>query len=197
MSNFCKKKPIGVLLLRQVFFRGGKGAFCSKKGVMFHPWAKYFLEKKIRQTPPCVGGGGWGGGGGGGGARQGWDKQQTHQSCGGQRREARRGMRVPSRHGRCRRHSAVRPCGVCQLGPDILRRGRWIEQAYGRWIVVHAPLPHWRHGPPLFPLLLSSSTMLSYCTIQYSIHEAKYSKYDYFAYIRRKFIDGNCDVLPL
>jgi hypothetical protein len=29
------------LLLRQVFFGGGKGAFCSKKGVTFHPWAKY------------------------------------------------------------------------------------------------------------------------------------------------------------
>jgi hypothetical protein len=44
--KFCKNKPIGVLLLRHVFFRGGKGAFCSKKGVTFHPLAKYFREKK-------------------------------------------------------------------------------------------------------------------------------------------------------
>ncbi len=47
MLKFCKNKHIGVLLLRQVFFRGGKRAFCSKKGVTFHPWAKYFREKKI------------------------------------------------------------------------------------------------------------------------------------------------------
>jgi hypothetical protein len=32
----------------------------------------------------------------------------------------------------------------------------------------------------------SSSTRSSYCTIRYSIHEAKYSKYDYFAYIHSK-----------
>ncbi len=37
MLKFCKNKPIGVLLLRHVLFRGGKGAFCSKKGVTFHP----------------------------------------------------------------------------------------------------------------------------------------------------------------
>jgi hypothetical protein len=42
--------------------------------------------------------------------------------------------------------------------------------------------------PPLLLLSLSSSTMLSYHMIPYSIHEAKYSKYDYFAYIRRKSI---------
>ena len=47
MVKFCKNKPIGVLLLRHVFFGGGKAAFCSKKGVTFHPWAKYFREKKI------------------------------------------------------------------------------------------------------------------------------------------------------
>ncbi len=46
MLKFCKNKPIGVLLLRHVFFRVGKGAFCSKKGVTFHPRAKYFCEKK-------------------------------------------------------------------------------------------------------------------------------------------------------
>ncbi len=47
MLKFCKNKPIGVLLLRQVFFGGGKGAFCSKKGVTFHQWAKLFQENKI------------------------------------------------------------------------------------------------------------------------------------------------------
>jgi hypothetical protein len=46
MLMFCKNKPIGVFLLRHVFFGGGKGAFCSEKGVTFHPWAKYFREKK-------------------------------------------------------------------------------------------------------------------------------------------------------
>ncbi len=46
MIKFCKNKPIGVLLLRHVFWGGGKGAFFSKKGVTFHPWAKYFREKK-------------------------------------------------------------------------------------------------------------------------------------------------------
>ena len=46
MLKFCKNKLIGVLLLRQIFFRGGKGVFFSKKGVTFHPWAKYFQEKK-------------------------------------------------------------------------------------------------------------------------------------------------------
>ncbi len=39
----------------------------------------------------------------------------------------------------------------------------------------------------------STSTMSSYCTKQYSIHEAKCSKYDYFAYIRRKsIVQKNC-----
>ncbi len=41
---------------------------------------------------------------------------------------------------------------------------------------------------PPSSLSSSSSTMSSYCTIQYSIHEEKYSKYDYFAYIRRNSI---------
>ncbi len=54
MFKFCKNKPIGVLLLRQIFFRGGKGAFCSKKGVMFHPWAKYFGEKKFFTSSICI-----------------------------------------------------------------------------------------------------------------------------------------------
>jgi hypothetical protein len=46
--------------------------------------------------------------------------------------------------------------------------------------------------PPLLSSLLSS-TILSYCMIRYSIHEAKYSKYDYFAYIRRNsIVQKNC-----
>jgi hypothetical protein len=41
---------------------------------------------------------------------------------------------------------------------------------------------------PQLSSLSSSSTTLSYRTIRYSIHEAKYSKYDYFAHICRKSI---------
>ncbi len=41
--------------------------------------------------------------------------------------------------------------------------------------------------PPLSSLL-SLLTMSSYRMIRYSIHEEKYSKYDYFAYIRRNSI---------
>jgi hypothetical protein len=61
------------------------------------------------------------------------------------------GDAAPLHHGHHRhRHrcSAVRPCGVRRLGPGILRCGRWIEQAYGRQIAVHAPPPHQRRGPP-------------------------------------------------
>ncbi len=32
MLKFCKNKPIGVLLLRQVFFGGGEGGILLKKG---------------------------------------------------------------------------------------------------------------------------------------------------------------------
>ncbi len=45
MLKFCKNNLIGVLLLRQVYFWGGRGRFSQKKGVTFHPWAKYFQEK--------------------------------------------------------------------------------------------------------------------------------------------------------
>jgi hypothetical protein len=54
----------------------------------------------------------------------------------------------------------------------------------------HTSLTSWT------PLSSSSSlllTMSSYRTIRYYIHEAKYSKYDYFAYIRRKsIVQKNC-----
>ncbi len=47
MLKFCTNKPILASLLRQFFFRGGKGAFCPKKGCNA-PSAGYgFLRKKI------------------------------------------------------------------------------------------------------------------------------------------------------
>ncbi len=48
-------------------------------------------------------------------------------------------------------------------------------------------MPHHSWTPPSSSLS-SSLTMSSYPMIRYSIHEAKYSKYDYFACIRRKSI---------
>ncbi len=41
--------------------------------------------------------------------------------------------------------------------------------------------------PPVIVVVIVL-TMSSYRSIRYSIHEAKYSKYDYFAYIRRNSI---------
>jgi hypothetical protein len=72
-----------------------------------------------------------------------------------------------------RRHAA----GVRRLSPGISWHGRWIKQANGRQIAVHAT--------PLIVIVVETS---SYCTIRYSISEAKYSKYDCFAYIRRNSI---------
>jgi hypothetical protein len=46
MLKFCTNKPIWALLLRQVFFGGGRGPFTQKKGVLLHPGATDFREKK-------------------------------------------------------------------------------------------------------------------------------------------------------
>ncbi len=46
MLKFCTNKPIWALLLRQVFSGGGRGRFVQKKGVMLHPQATDFREKK-------------------------------------------------------------------------------------------------------------------------------------------------------
>jgi hypothetical protein len=48
MLKFCTNKPVWASLLRQVFFGGGeRGHFAPKKGVMLHPRATNFQEKKI------------------------------------------------------------------------------------------------------------------------------------------------------
>ncbi len=50
LLKFCKNKQKGGFAAEADFFGGGKGAFCSKKGVTFHPWAKYFGEKNPLQV---------------------------------------------------------------------------------------------------------------------------------------------------
>jgi hypothetical protein len=49
MLKFCTNKPIWALLLRQVFFGGGKGVFCPKKGCNA-PSASYGFPRKT--NPP-------------------------------------------------------------------------------------------------------------------------------------------------
>jgi hypothetical protein len=99
------------------------------------------------------------------------------------------------RDGGCRRHCAAAIAAVAAIP---MRSGQVVSadlvQAYRSADVGSKKLklrctPH--HlinvvAPPLTLLLLS--IMLSYHTIRYSIHEAKYSKYDYSAYLRRKSI---------
>jgi hypothetical protein len=58
MLKFCTNKRIWASLLRQVcFFWEERGRFAPKMGVMLHPWATDFQEKKAVF---------WGGGGEGG-----------------------------------------------------------------------------------------------------------------------------------
>jgi hypothetical protein len=55
MLKFYTNKPIWALLPREVFFwGGGKGAFFPKKGVMLHPQATDFQEKKSSASSICI-----------------------------------------------------------------------------------------------------------------------------------------------
>jgi hypothetical protein len=55
MLKFCTNKPIWALLLRQVFWGWGeRGRFAQKKGVMLHPQATDFREKKSSASSICI-----------------------------------------------------------------------------------------------------------------------------------------------
>ncbi len=47
MLKFCINKPIWASLLRQLFFGGGKGMFCPKKGCNAPSTGYGFPRKKI------------------------------------------------------------------------------------------------------------------------------------------------------
>ncbi len=101
---------------------------------------------------------------------------------------------------------ALAPRPSPPLPPSQCGQAMWCPPTRSRriaaWTLDQTSLRMWNCGacpttsstswtPPL-----SSSSLLttsSYRTIRYSIHEAKYSKYDYFAYICRKsIVQKNC-----